>query len=225
MSADRRSANAEVFNHDDDAAQYDQDVCNEADPIRTGYRGVLRWTIQEARIEPTSRVLELGSGTGNLSQLITSCCELVAVDVSAKMEAIALPKLRRLTNRRFVKADILEVFEKRLGLFDAIISTYAIHHLTDGEKQRLFGLVFASLLPGGRAVFGDLMVQNADQKNAKIQYYLLEGDRNTALAITEEYFWLIDLAVSQLETLGFQVETTRFSDLSYGIVAQKPTSL
>jgi putative AdoMet-dependent methyltransferase len=219
-----RSANAEVFNHDNEAADYDQDVRNEVDPIRTGYQDVLRWTIKEAKIDPASRVLELGSGTGNLSQLITSCGEVVSVDVSEKMEAIAQPKLRHLTNRRFVKADILEVFAKRLGLFDTVISTYAIHHLTDREKQRLFALVFESLLPGGRAVFGDLMVQNADQKRKKIQHYLLKGDQNTALAITEEFFWLIDLAVSQLQELGFQVKTTRFSDLSYGMVALKPSS-
>ena len=224
MSADMRSANAEVFNHDNEAADYDQDVRNEIDPIRTGYQDVLRWTIEEAQINHTSRVLELGSGTGNLSQLITSCGELVSVDVSEKMEAIAQPKLRHLTNRQFIKADILEAFAKRLGLFDTVISTYAIHHLTDREKQRLFALVFESLLPGGRVVFGDLMVQNADQKREKIQHYLLKGDQNTALAIAEEFFWLIDLAVSQLQALGFQVKTTRFSDLSYGIAAQKPSS-
>src|ERR1700730_7350872 len=224
MSADMRSANAEVFNHDNEAADYDQDVRNEVDPIRTGYQDVLRWTTKEAQISSTSRVLELGSGTGNLSQLIASCGELVSVDVSEKMEVIAEPKLRHLANRRFVKADILEVFAKRLGLFDAVISTYAIHHLTDREKQRLFALVFESLLPGGRAVFGDLMVQHADQKREKIQHYLLEGDQNTALAITEEFFWLIDLAVSQLQALGFQVKTARFSDLSYGIVAKKASS-
>jgi putative AdoMet-dependent methyltransferase len=224
MNADMRSANAEVFNHDNEAADYDRDVCQEADPIRTGYQEVLRWTIQEAQIDPTSRVLELGSGTGNLSQLIASCGELVCVDVSEKMEAIAQPKLRHLTNRRFIRADVLEVFAKRLGLFDVIISTYAVHHLTDREKERLFALVFESLLPGGRAVFGDLMVQNQDHKRERIQHYLLNGDQNTTLAITEEFFWLIDLAASQLQELSLQVKMTRFSDLSYGIAAQKTSS-
>jgi putative AdoMet-dependent methyltransferase len=224
MSADIRSANAEVFNHDGEAADYDQGVRNEVDPIRTGYQNVLRWTIEQAQINPTSRVLELGSGTGNLSQLITSCSELVSADISEKMEAIAQRKLGHLSHRQFVKADILEVFAKRLGRFDRIISTYAIHHLTDHEKQRLFALAFESLMPGGRAVFGDLMVQNAEQKREKIRHYQLKGDQDIALALSEEFFWLIELAVSQLEALGFQVKTTRFSDLSYGIVAEKPSS-
>jgi putative AdoMet-dependent methyltransferase len=220
-----RSANADLFNHDTEAAGYDQDVRNDADPLRAAYQDVLIWTINEARIRPTSRVLELGSGTGNLSQLIASCGALVSVDVSEKMEAIAKPKVSHLTNRRFIKADILEVFAGGLGSFDAAISTYAVHHLTDQEKQRLFELVFISLLPGGRAVFGDLMIKNADQKSEKIQQYLLKGDQNTAQAIAEEFFWLIDPAVAKLQSLGFHVRVTRFSDLSYGIVAEKRNSV
>jgi protein-L-isoaspartate O-methyltransferase len=65
-----RSANADIFNHDTEAAGYDHEVRNEADPIRAGYQEVLGWVVQQAQIFPTSRVLELGSGTGNLSALL-----------------------------------------------------------------------------------------------------------------------------------------------------------
>lgn len=217
----RRSANTDIFNHDTEAADYDNDVRNEANPIRTGYRGVLRWVIREAQITPSSRVLELGSGTGNLSELIASCGELVSVDVSENMEAIAKRKVRHLTNRRFIKADILEVFSQELGEFDAVISTYTVHHLTDQEKQRLFALVFGHLLPSGSAVFGDLMVQNSAEKEAKIQRYLAQGDQATAQAISEEFFWLLNSAIDDLERLGFNVRATRFSDLSYGVIASR----
>ena len=218
----RRSANADVFNHDSEAADYDSDVQNEDDPIRAGYRDVLDWVVKQAHITPTSRVLELGSGTGNLSKLIEGCGELVSVDVSAKMEAIAKLKLDHLSNRRFIKADMLEVFAQELGEFDAVISTYVVHHLTAQEKQRLFELVFGCLLPGGRAVFGDLMVLNNSEKEEKIQQYLTKGDRATAQALSEEFFWSLELDVQDLERLGFQVSTARFSDLSYGVIAQKP---
>jgi putative AdoMet-dependent methyltransferase len=220
-----RSANADIFNHDDEASDYDNDVRNEADPIRTGYRDVLRWVVQQAQITPTSRVLELGSGTGNLSELIASCGELVSVDVSENMEAIAKRKVRHLTNRRFIKADILEVFAQELGQFDAVISTYTVHHLTDQEKQRLFALVFDHLLPSGSAVFGDLMVQNSSEKEAKIQHYLANSDQATAEGISEEFFWSLDTAIDDLKRLGFKVRAERFSNLSYGVIARKPTSL
>jgi putative AdoMet-dependent methyltransferase len=217
-----RSANADIFNHDNEAANYDSDVRNEADPIRTGYQDVLRWVVQQAQITPSSRVLELGSGTGNLSELIASCSELVSVDVSQNMEAIATHKVRHLANRRFIKADILEVFSQELGKFDAVISTYAVHHLTDQEKQRLFVLVFDRLLPTGAAVFGDLMIRNDSEKEEKIQQYLAKGDRATAEAISKEFFWSLDTAIADLKLLGFKVRAERFSDLSYGLIARKP---
>jgi putative AdoMet-dependent methyltransferase len=216
-----RSANADIFNHDAEAAEYDQDVRNSADPIRAGYREVLAWVIEQAQISAISRVLELGSGTGNLSALIKNCGELISVDVSENMEAVAKPKLGYLKNRRFIKADILEVFTHDLGKFDTVISTYAVHHLTDQEKKRLFQLLFNCLLPGGRAVFGDLMLQNASEREMKIQEYFQKGDHATAESISEEFFWSVDSAISELECLGFQVDRARFSDLSYGVVARK----
>src|SRR5260221_7561566 len=118
--------------------------------------------------------------------------------------------------RRFIKADILEVFDYESGSFDSVISTYAIHHLTDEEKRLLFGKVFAGLVPGGRAVFGDLMLQNQAEKASKIQEYLTKGDAKTAQAIEEEFFWSIDTAVPDLKKLRFEGENTRFSDLFCG---------
>src|SRR5260221_9596146 len=96
-----RSANADMFNHDPEAEGYDQDVRNEADPIRAAYQDVLNWVITEAQIKPSSRVLELGAGTGNFSQLISSCGELVSVDLLEKKEGIARPKVNHLSKPRF----------------------------------------------------------------------------------------------------------------------------
>jgi putative AdoMet-dependent methyltransferase len=216
-----RSARGEVFNHDDEASSYDTDVRNESDPVRAAYQDVLAWVIKEARIHSLSRVLELGSGTGNLSCLIPQCRELVCVDLSEQMETIARSKLAHIPNRRFIKADILEVFDYESAPFDSIITTYAIHHLTDNEKRLLFGKIFAGLVPGGRVVFGDLMVQNQTEKVSKIREYLSKGDVKTAQALEEEFFWLIDVATQDLSELGFLVEAKRFSDLPWGVVALK----
>jgi putative AdoMet-dependent methyltransferase len=216
-----RSAHGEVFNHDEDAGNYDSDVRNESDPVRAAYQDVLTWVIKEAHINSSSRVLELGSGTGNLSCLITQCGELVCVDLSEQMEAIARSKSVHIPNRRFIHADILEVFDYGSAPFDSIISTYAIHHLTDKEKRLLFAKVFARLVPDGRAVFGDLMLQNQEEKSARIREYLTKSDAKTAQAIEEEFFWPIDTAVRDLIELGFRVATKRFSDLSWGVVALK----
>lgn len=73
-----RSSHADYFN-DDEANDYDADVLNESDPIRTGYESVLDWVIQSAEIADGSRVLELGSGTGNLTERVPQCREAIHI--------------------------------------------------------------------------------------------------------------------------------------------------
>lgn len=207
------------FNHDSEAEGYDLDVQNQEDPIRTGYDELLEWVIESAAINPDSRVLELGSGTGNLSCRIGDCAELIAVDLSDQMEAIARSKLGRLSNRRFIKCDILDAFDYAPGPFDRVISTYTIHHLTEPEKDTLFAKIRRSLTRGGRAVFGDLMVKDRAALDSKIREYTAKNYQATVEALKEEFFWYLDPSIEKLEALGYQVKVKRFSDLSYGVLA------
>ena len=198
-----RSKHVDDYNHDEYADEYDADVAQEDNPIRAGYDALLDWVIQSAGIGESSRLLELGSGTGNLTARIPVCGELVCVDISQRMEEIAQPKLAHLTQRRFIADDLLQVFERPQGEFDAVISTYAVHHLTREEKRQLFERVWASLLPGGRAAFGDLMLENAAQGTVKAAQYRAAGQDEVAESIEEEFFWLLDACVADLEEIGF----------------------
>ena len=216
-----RSQHVDDFNHDEYADGYDVDVAQEDDPIRAGYDALLDWVIEAAKIGETSRVLELGSGTGNLTARIPACGELVCVDISQRMEEIARPKLTHLTQRSFIAEDILQVFERSLGEFDCIISTYTVHHLTREEKRLLFEQIWAHLLPGGRAAFGDLMLENAAQRAAKAAEYRAAGQEDVAESIEEEFFWLLDECVADLEEIGFVVTVKRFSELSFGVFIKK----
>ena len=165
-AVEMRSLYADKFNHDADAAGYDADVRNESDPIRAGYAEVLRWVAETARVRPSDRVLDLGSGTGNLTALLGPAREIVCVDVSREMSALARAKLEALpwiarTPCRFVEADLLEALDRVEGDFDVVVSTYAVHHLTEDEKAMFFAALRGRLASGGRAVFGDLMFESA----------------------------------------------------------------
>jgi len=216
-----RSKHVDNYNHDEYADEYDADVAQEDNPIRAGYDALLDWVIQSAGIGADSRLLELGSGSGNLTARIPACGELVCVDISERMEEIALPKLTHLMQRSFIADDLLQVFERSLGLFDVIISTYAVHHLTREEKCLLFEQVWAHLAPGGRAVFGDLMLENAAQGAFKATHYHAAGEAEVAESIEEEFFWLLDACVADLEEIGFKVTVKRFSALSFGVLAER----
>ena len=99
----------------------------------------------------TERILDLGTGDGRLLALVRqqySATEAVAIDFSpAMLEAV---------RQRFAADGGVRVLEHNLdyalpalGTFDAVISSFAIHHLMHERKRTLYQEVFHLLHPGG----------------------------------------------------------------------------
>ena len=210
-----RSRHADEFNHDEWAVGYDAEVRDETDPIRAGYADVLRWTVERAEISPNSSVVDLGSGTGNTSALIPAARHLVCVDISANMTELARPKLSHLPSAEHVQADLLEFFDEPRA-FDRLVSTYAVHHLTEDEKAVLLERIARSLAPGGLAVFGDLMF--ADRAEAATMTEKYAGYPEVVESFEEEFFWYLDATAPMADAAGLAItDTRRFSDLSWGL--------
>jgi putative AdoMet-dependent methyltransferase len=217
-----RSRHADRFCHDSHAPRYDENVRRESDPIRAGYASVLSWVA--SRIRPGSRVLDLGAGTGNLDILLPQVGALVCVDVSTRMLDLAKEKLRPLGTASFVVDDLLSYCSTTAETFDHVVSTYAIHHLTDEEKHELFRCLPRIVSPGGTAVFGDLMFTDEADK-------ALISERHRVLGtgvdedIQDEYFWNIEVARTALSGLRWRAEARRFSELSWAVEASRaPTT-
>lgn len=209
-----RSKHADKFNHDDEAAGYDDDVRDESQPIRAGYGRLLAWCAQE--VGPANKVLDLGGGTGNTLAALEGFVSAILVDVSAGMLDRAREKLKDRANVSFVQQDLLEFFDDFAGPVDAVVSTYALHHLEPDEKAALFARIRDVLPPGGRAVFGDLMFRDEAHENAlRAKYPELAAD------FDEEFYWNANQARAELEELGFAVTVAEFSDLSFGITARR----
>ena len=58
---------------------------------------------------------------------------------------------------------------------DAVVSTFALHHLTADEKATLARSVFSLLSPGGWFLCGDLVVSGDDYLEALIQRMRVRG--------------------------------------------------
>jgi putative AdoMet-dependent methyltransferase len=190
--------------------------------VRAGYQEVLAWVSRRAEIGPRDEVLELGSGTGNLARLLPPCRRLLCIDISDEMTAIAREKLAGRDEVTFVKADVLEALSAAHGPVDAIVSTYTLHHLTEAEKLGMLESVSARLTDGGRAVFGDLMLESAAQLQPTVERYRREGELNVVDSLEDEFYWYVDTALAKLKSLGLSAESKRFSDLSWAIMAVKP---
>jgi len=212
-----RSSHADVFNHDEEADGYDADVADESHPVRSGYRATLDWVVARAEVRPGDVVVDLGSGTGNLSIRLPRGRRLVCVDVSERMLAIAKDKLG--DEVEYVHSDLLE-WSERPDRYDVVVSTYAIHHLTSEEKAGLIAAVAARLAPGGRFVVGDLMAAGPAVVPA-LRRRLAHPDVDELFE--DEYAWFVDESVVALADRGFtRVAVEQLSDLSWGLAAHRP---
>lgn len=99
----------------------------------------------------TRRVLDLGTGDGRLLALVLrelADIEAVAVDFSEAM-LIAAQKRFAGESRVSVVAHNLDGVLPALGGFDAVVSSFAIHHLAHDRKRVLYAEIFGLLNPGG----------------------------------------------------------------------------
>jgi tRNA (cmo5U34)-methyltransferase len=103
------------------------------------------------------RILELGTGTGNLTHKVLERfphSSVVGYDVSAEMLARARAKLAAAGARvQLHQGDISQVAFP--GPFDAVLSAIAVHHVPPPAKPILFHRLAAALRPGGVLVLGD----------------------------------------------------------------------
>lgn len=211
-----KSKFAQKFNHDPIASDYDDNVQNEDNPIRKGYSSLMEWI--KNKTKESKNLVDLGCGTGNTSSQIESCKKIYCVDISQNMLDIAKDKLKNNSDIVFIKNDLLGFFDnfKNDKQIDTIISTYAIHHLTQKEKHILFERVLDFLPKGGKVIFGDLMFKNKKYENEmKNKYPDLIDD------FDDELYWYIDEESKKLESIGFRIEIKKFSDLSWGICGEK----
>lgn len=100
-----------------------------------------------ARLDPDSRVLELGCGAGTPeTKRLAECFALTGVDISPRQvqrARVAIPEAE------FICADFSEL-ELPAGSFDAVCSFYAFNHVPRDLLAPLLGRLHGWLVPGGR---------------------------------------------------------------------------
>ncbi|MEP6623316.1 MAG: class I SAM-dependent methyltransferase [Acidimicrobiia bacterium] len=106
-----------------------------------------------AEFLPTTvrRVLDLGTGDGITMALVRElrpAATGVAVDFTEEMLGRARARFEG-EPIEVVRHDLDEPLPGEWGAFDLVVSSYAIHHLSDGRKRALYGEVFDRLEPGG----------------------------------------------------------------------------
>jgi tRNA (cmo5U34)-methyltransferase len=100
----------------------------------------------------TRRILDLGTGDGRLLALVktalSASVEAVGVDFSPAMLERAATRFAADSSVTIVSHNLDHALPA-LGKFDAVVSSFAIHHLVHERKRVLYGEIHDLLNPGG----------------------------------------------------------------------------
>jgi tRNA (cmo5U34)-methyltransferase len=152
------------------------------------------------------RVLDLGTGDGRLLAIVKEAhpeIEGVALDFS--------PAMLSAVHARFDSDSRVSIIDHNmdhplpeLGLFDAVVSSFAIHHLNHRRKFALYAEILQRLNPGG--IFCNLEHVTAPTQKLHVDFYtainrtMLEEDpSNKCLSVEEQVTWLRQLGYADAD--------------------------
>jgi len=150
------------------------------------------------------RVLDLGSGNGRLIHLLRTDrpdLEAVALDFSPAMLDALRERFRGESSTTVVEHNMDSPLPQ-LGRFDAIVSSFAIHHLSHGRKRALYREVFHRLNPGG--VFCNLEHVSSPTPELHRQFQAslnsaTEDPSNKLLDLETQLEWLRDIGFTDVD--------------------------
>jgi tRNA (cmo5U34)-methyltransferase len=151
-----------------------------------------------------ARVLDLGSGGGRLLALVKAArpgANYVALDFSSAMLE-ALRKLFAAEKQVTIIDHNLDDPLPAMGSFDAVVSSFAIHHLEHSRKRALYKEIFALLAPGG--VFCNL--EHVSSPSARLHAEFLEAiscaeedPSNKLLDVETQLGWLREIGFTDVD--------------------------
>lgn len=151
-----------------------------------GYKKVLNLVYNLVRQHENHDVLDIGFGTGTLTaKLYQNGCRITGIDFSRRMIEIAGEKMpdALLIQHDFSLGYPVELDDRS---FDAVICTYALHHLTLSQKIDLLRQLRQHVTPGGKILIGDVAFETNRELDACREANLTDWDSDEFYPTAED---------------------------------------
>ena len=209
------------FLFDSWADAYDQTVYDqkgEYHEVFDNYQGILEETVIEIAKNPGATVLDIGSGTGNLAYIAKLAdYNVIGIDPNKKMREISKEKF---PNIDFVEGGFLNIPQGNNSI-DAIISSYAFHHLSD-EDKKLAALLFSTKLKAnGKVIIADTMYSSDNDKITFIEDSIDKNYTSLAEDLETEFYTTHQVLTEIFTYAGFNVAYRQMNKFVWILTATK----
>lgn len=191
---------------DDWALKYDKQMKNSRGYPFEGYYNVLSYIRNLINLNSSqTKILDVGIGTGELSKILYNDGALIyGLDFSEKMIEVARNKM---PNGIFIKCNFKSGIPVQIKTvkFNYIISSYALHHISDKEKINLISELLKSLALNGKIIIADIAFQNIKDLEKCKNKHLNIWDEN------EKYF-IADNIIKSLKNNEISVTYQQISE-------------
>ncbi|MCK6257854.1 class I SAM-dependent methyltransferase [Fictibacillus sp. KIGAM418] len=186
---------------DEWAESYDQSVSGQDEEYKEVFDRYGE-ILEAVASRTTGTVAEFGVGTGNLTEKL--------LDAGRTVYGIEPSKgMREKTKARFADLQLFDgdflAFPELPGEIDAIVSTYAFHHLTDKEKDSAIQLYSQILKENGKIVFADTAFINEADRQERYRIVKDQGYLNLLQDLQTEYYTTLEVLKEIFQKYGFEV--------------------
>lgn len=208
------------WNFDKQAVGYDENIkmCGYRFNVHQDYDKALSTAVKTLQSNIGDICLDIGIGTGNLgSRFLTDDVKVIGVDQSEKMLQICKDKHPQIETRKghFLALPLMD------NHVDSVVSSYALHHLTDSEKLLALQEIDRVLKEVGQICIVDLMFLNEEHRLDVIKQFREAGNTEAIDAIEDEFYADRSLLVNWFEKHDYHVSTHQFNDILSMIHATK----